>query len=73
MSAARAKRRLWRHERYRYRALLLGARPGMIADKSWAHSTARWLAAYVNRPWWRQNGGRDPWTLSAPVRRSSPP
>lgn len=66
MTAARARRRHMRHERYRHRALLLGARPS-LGGASHAHAAAFWQAMHVGR--WAPIGiRREPWTLPDPNR-----
>jgi hypothetical protein len=70
VSAARARRRLMRHERYRHRALLLGARPS-LAVHAHSHAVAFHQAANVGRSYWF-GVRREPWILDPPRRRHKP-
>ncbi len=64
MSAARARRRLMRHERYRHRALLLGARPS-LAVYSDGHATAFHQAVHTGR-YYPIGIRREPWLVPQP-------
>lgn len=67
MSAARARRRLMAFERYRHRALLLGARPS-LAVYSHGHAVAFHQAVHVGR-YYPIGIRREPWILNPPQRR----